>query len=131
MADAVHRESMRLEQSIDATDLDPREWLIFGKDRADEIPALRRLFESIDRQYLKIEGDTIVEMKQGEKDDIDATREGADRDAVADELIAPGSILRAFAEVLVDEINDLRVRGLLAPRSLAEFRDKVRAKLNG
>lgn len=68
-------------------------------------------------------------MSQAERDAVDATLEAAMLDAIADELDQVRTIMRAFAEVVLDEINNLRGQHGLAPRTLAQLKQAVRSKL--
>lgn len=76
-------------------------------------------------KYWIITGDVISLMSQAERDAVDAALEGAQLDSIADEL----TNMRAFAEVVLDEINDLRGEHSLQPRTLAQLRNAVRSKL--
>ena len=50
-------------------------------------------------------------------------------DGIADKTEAVGTFERAFAEVVLDEINLLRAEHSLAPRTLPQLKTAVRSKL--
>ena len=57
-------------------------------------------------KYWIITNDVVTLMSQPLRDAVDAAEEVARLDSVADELDRTQSILKAFAEVLVDELNN-------------------------
>lgn len=82
--------------------------------------------------YWIINGDLIELADQATRDSIDAARLSASRDAIAAELDLIASPLRAFAQVVLDEINLLRAEHPgFQPRTLAQLKNAMRAKLNG
>ena len=80
-------------------------------------------------KYWIVTGDVVSLMDQATRDAIDATAETIQLDAIADELTQARTILRAFAEVVLDEINLLRAQHSLPARTLAQLRTAVRSKL--
>ena len=82
-------------------------------------------------KYWLISGDTVTLMSQAERDAVDAAETVSRRDALADELDRTQTILRAFAEVVLDEFNNLRAQHGLQPRTLAQLKTAVRNKLDG
>ncbi len=69
-------------------------------------------------------------MSQPDRDAVDAALEVGTLDAVANELDQARTIMRAFAEVVLDEVNILRAQHGLAPRTLVQLKQAVRAKLS-
>lgn len=76
-----------------------------------------------------VTGDVVSLMDQAARDAVDAAEELVRLDSVADELERTQSILRGFAEVMLDEINLLRDEHNLPPRTLRQLRNAVRGKL--
>ena len=71
----------------------------------------------------------VTLMDQAARDALDAAAEVIRLDGVADELDRTQTIMRAFAEVVLDEINNLRGQHGLNPRTLAQLKNAVRSKL--
>ena len=84
---------------------------------------------TVESKYWNISGDTVSEMSQPQKDAIDAAELEVRRDGVSDQLDPVEDILRAFALVVLDEINTLRSQHGLANRTIAQLKNAVRAKL--
>lgn len=104
-------------------------------------------------KYWLIAGDTVTLMDQSARDAVDAAELSAESDSIADELDTPRTIVRAFAEVLLDELNAhaLKINAILdaidnannlgdvktsvaviadhPQRSLAQLKTAVRSKL--
>ena len=82
-------------------------------------------------KYWEITGDVISLLDQTARDAVDDAVDTVQLDAVADELTRTRTIMRAFAEVVLDEINILRadMSPPGAPRTLAQLRNAVRSKL--
>lgn len=85
----------------------------------------------VPKKYWKLTGDVLSVMSQAEKDAVDAAQLSTQRDNMAAVIENPNSVWRAFAEVVLDEINILRAQHALAPRTLAQLRTAMRNKLNG
>lgn len=110
MADAIKRSTLQHYASIDTTGFDPVEWLIFGTDRANEIPVLRALYQLVPARHLKIVNENVVEMLQSEKDAVDALLLNFQRDSIANFIENTQSYERAFAEILLDDRNMLATK---------------------
>lgn len=93
-------------------------------------------------KYWIITGDLVALMSQAERDAVDAAELVVRRDAVADTLDQIEDILRAFALVVLDEINLLREQfntttaesidlttTTFADRTIAQIKTAVRGKL--
>jgi len=80
-------------------------------------------------KYWIITGDIVTLLSQAERDAVDAAVLSTSRDGVADELDAVEDITRAFALVVLDEINTLRAQHGLADRTIAQLKTGVRNKL--
>lgn len=85
--------------------------------------------ESQPSKYWILTGDAFTLMDQAARDAVDAAEEVASLDAIADQLDQTRSIMKAFAEVVLDEINGLRDLHSLNPRTLAQLKTAVRSKL--
>ena len=101
-----------------------------------EYPALDWIFNpdmsptiGFDPRYWTVAGDVVSVVDQAARDAIDAAEAVARKDAIADELDRAETFMRAFAGVLLDEINTLRSQHALAARSLAQLKTGVRGKL--
>ena len=80
-------------------------------------------------KYWILTGDIFTLMDQAARDAVDAAEDIARLDNIADELDQTQSIMKAFAEVVLDEINILRGEHALTPRTLAQLKAAVRGKL--
>ena len=80
-------------------------------------------------RYWIITGDVITLADAPARVVIDEALEAGRLDGVADELDEVETVLRAFAEVVLDEINILRAEHSLTPRTLAQLKVALRAKL--
>lgn len=125
MGHFVHRINRTEHRSISPTDL-----LAGGGSLADYInnPDLSGVV-GVENKYWVITGDTVSEMSQGEKDAVDAAALEAQRDSTAAQLDVVEDVLRAFALVVLDEINTLRSQHGLADRTIAQLKAGVRARL--
>ena len=79
--------------------------------------------------YWVITGDNVTLMDQAARDAVDAAAETAQLDSIADELDQTRSIMRAFAEVVLDQVNDLRADHGRNALTLAQLKTAVRGKL--
>lgn len=93
-------------------------------------------------RYWEISGDSVLLADQATRDAIDAALAESDRDALITRVDDVEDILRAFASVLVDEINILRQQfnvttsesnqltdTAFTDRTLAQLRTALRNKL--
>jgi len=81
-------------------------------------------------QYWTINGDVVSLMPQAERDAVDAQVLSDQRDAMANELDRVEDVMRAFALVVLDEINALRTLHGLPARTIAQLKNGVRGKLD-
>ena len=82
-----------------------------------------------DTKYWIVTGDVVSLMSQAARDALDAAADTVQLDSIADELTQTRTFIRAFAEVVLDEINNLRSQHALPPRTLTQLRNAVRGKL--
>jgi len=103
MPDWLHRTDRLLLRSV------PRSKLPEPEANYIETPDLSAVagFPSI---YWIVTGDIVTLMDQAARDAVDAAALSDELDAVADELTNLRTITRAFAEVVLDEVNVLRAR---------------------
>ena len=80
-------------------------------------------------KYWTITGDVISLKSQSERDVIDAAEDSVQLDQIADQLQQTRTLTRAFAEVVLDEINLLRATQSLPPRTLTQLRNAARSNL--
>ena len=82
-------------------------------------------------QYWIITGDVVTLMDQAARDAVDTQILSDNRDVVANELDSIEGIMRAFAGVVLDEINTLRAVHSLPDRTLVQLKTAIRNKLGG
>jgi len=80
-------------------------------------------------KYWVITGDVITLMSQTERDAVDVAELNARRGDVSDELDQVEQITRAFALVVLDEINVLRAQHSLTARTISQLKTAVKNKL--
>ena len=80
-------------------------------------------------KYWTITGDVITLMNNGQRNAVDAALDTARLDSIADELDQTQTILKAFAEVMLDQLNTLRAEHGLNAATLAQLKTAVRNKL--
>ena len=120
MADVLERTTKQLRLSVNTPDFPIAQWI--------HNPDLLAV-TGFDSKYWIITGDVVTLMDQAARDAVDATELDAGRDATADQLDGLEDLIRAFALVVLDEINVLRGQHGLAPRTIAQLKNAVRAKL--
>ncbi len=124
MADVIHRTTKQFLLSVNDPDYPTQDWIhgpiINGQNFRDA---------GVETKFVKISGDTLTEMTQGEKDAVLAAELENARDSTATELEAVEGALRAFALVVLDEINTLRSQHSLAARTIAQLKNAMRNKL--
>ena len=81
--------------------------------------------------YWVITGDIVTLMNQAARDTVDADILTEQRDSVSNSIDTAESYERAFALVVMDEINILRAQHSLSDRTPAQLKVAVRAKLDG
>ena len=80
--------------------------------------------------YWIITGDIVSLMDQAARDAVDAANLIASRDALADELDRAETFMRAFALIVMDELNILRGQHGLADRTPAQLKTALRNRLD-
>lgn len=124
MPNYLHRTTLDYIPSIAPADL-PESVLNYIED-----PNLSAVI-GFPKYYWVINGDAVELANPAQRSAIDAQRLSNRRDTLANEIQRAETILRAFAEVVLDEINALRAEHLLPARTLSQLRDAIRNKLNG
>lgn len=81
-------------------------------------------------KYWIITDDIISLMSQAEMDAVDAAELVVSRDALADGIDRAESYSRAFALIVLDEINTLRSAHSLAARTPAQLKTALRNKMD-
>ena len=79
--------------------------------------------------YWIVTGDVVTLMDAAARAVVDAASEALQLDSISDELDQTQTILRAFAEVMLDQLNTLRAFHSLPAATLAQLKAAVRAKL--
>lgn len=118
----LHRTTLRQLHSVSPADLpSPRtEWI--------EEPDLSAV-TGFAPKYWIVTGNTITLMSATARAVVDAAQDSSELDVIANQLEETRSILRGFAEVMLDEINSLRGLHGRQPRTLRQLRNAVRNKL--
>jgi len=80
-------------------------------------------------KYWVISGDSVSLMSRAARDLIDADEESGRIDETADRMEKAKSFDRALILTLIDEINILRARHGMNPRTPRQFRNALRSKL--
>ena len=80
-------------------------------------------------KYWVIIGDSVHLMDPVARAVVDETELEAEMDALADELTRTRSLMKAFAEVVLEQINTLRAEHGLSQATLAQLKAAVRSKL--
>jgi len=80
-------------------------------------------------KYWIITGDVITLMDQAAQDVVDAAEDLARRNAMANSIFVTDPTMKAFAEVILEQINTLRTEHALPTATLAQLRAAVFGKL--
>ena len=81
-------------------------------------------------RYWAIAGDNVRLLNSAQRQAVDDQALSDTRDAQADQILVPGTDANAVAEITLDEINDLRVAAGKPPKTLQDYRNAYRGKLN-
>lgn len=119
MSNVLNRTTKEFRRSVNTPDFPLAAWIIN--------PDLSAV-EGFANKYWLIAGDVVSLMSQSARDVVDADENTARLDSVADELDRVETIMRAFAEVVLDEINTLRSQHGLNARTLSQLKTAVRGK---
>ena len=123
MPDFLHRTTKQYSTSVSYSDLaEPLANYIEGPDLSAVVG-----FSSI---YWILTGDVVTLANLAARDVIDAAILVAARDALADEIDQVESYSRAFALIVMDELNVLRAQHGLADRTPAQLKSAIRARLD-
>lgn len=111
-------------RSVNDPDYDVADW-IFNPDMSATVGFAPR--------YWTVTGDIVSVVDQAARDAIDAAALEARKDSIADELDATQTIMRAFAETVLDELNAHadKINGILdaidAANNLADVKAAIGA----
>lgn len=148
MADVLNTTSLEMRASVNEVQqpYDAAPWMVISRAQFD-------LWSTIPQQYRKWTGVAVEEMTGPEKMAVDLALLESSRDGIVQQLDQQEDILRAFAGLLVDELNDhsARVNAILnaidaaaslaalktavagiqnlPTRDLAQLRNAIRAKI--
>ena len=100
MANVINRTTLVFLTSVNDPEYADPPWLVVPPGSENEA-----VIAAVPTQYRKIAGDVISEMTQAEKDAVDAATVAAIRDDVAGRFDELEDITRAFALVVLDELN--------------------------
>jgi len=120
MANVLNRSTKQFITSANTPDYPVGEWII-NPDMSAVVGEPSK--------YWIITGDNVTLMDQAARDAVDAAEETAQLDSIADELDQTRTIMRAFAEVVLDQVNDLRADHGRNALTLAQLKAAVRGKL--
>ena len=82
-------------------------------------------------KYWSLSGDIFSLVDQATRDSIDADILTALRDTLADEIDRLETFMRAFALIVLDEINTLRSEHGLPLRTASQLKTALRSKMDG
>lgn len=123
MAAVLNRTTKQYIPSANTPDYPAAQWIIN--------PNLSAVI-GFDSRYWIITGDAVTLMSQAERDVVDATLIAARKDSISNDIDATHpSYQRALAEILIDEINNLRQKHnsmrteILAATSLANLQSRI------
>lgn len=119
MSNVLNRTTLQLKRSVNTPDYPIKDWVI-NPDISTVAGVLNK--------YWVLTGDVVSEMTQPEKDVIDLAELEASKDATAN-TIDVDPYLRAFALIMLDEINILRNAHGLNDRTAAQLKTALRNKL--
>ena len=120
MASVLNRTTKQYLASANTADYPPQDWIV-NPDLSAVVG-----FAS---KYWVIAGDAVSLMGSAARGDVDAAELDAARDTAVSEIDDIEAVLRAFANVVLDEINTLRDEHALAPRTLGQLRSAIRSRL--
>ena len=120
MATVLNRTTKRLLRSVPADGYPVIDWI--------HEPDISAVFGQPVKYWL-ITGDVVSLVDQATQDAIDAQEESDRFDSIADDLDRTQTVLRAFAEVMLDQLNTLRAFHSLPAATLAQLKSSVRSKL--
>lgn len=117
-----------------------RKWYSVDPSEVEGIPNVLQVARDVFRALTKfhiVENDAVREMMQPEKDALLAA-EAAQADtsmrtsakAPYTQLSSIGLTIRAFADIIKDEINILRAEHGLAPRTLAQLKTAIQNRID-
>lgn len=119
MANALNRVTKQFKRSVNTPDYPEADWII-NPDLSSVI--------GYPNKYWSIIGDVVSLLAQAERDAIDLAELEAGKDATAN-TIDTDPYLKAFALIMLDEINILRANDGLNPRTKAQLKTALRGKL--
>ncbi len=120
MADVLNRTTRQFQPSVNTPDFPVADWIINPDMSA---------VTGFASKYWVITGDVVTLMSAAEQGAVDDQALQTTRDAVADQMDGVEDVLRAFALVVLDEINTLRAQHLMQPRTIAQLKTAIRGKL--
>lgn len=136
---------VRYLRSVQESDYAAHPSVVINKDPSGDNPQVAALLAAnVPMSEWKVSGSNVVQLTQADKDAIAAaeasaaataaanyiTASKADAKVIVDKVDRYGRMLRAFAEVMVDEISILRAQHSLAPRTLVQLRNAINAKID-
>jgi hypothetical protein len=130
MANVLNRTTKEFRRSVNTPDYPVENWIIN--------PDLSSLIET-DSKYWIVEGDTVRDMTDVEKDVVDANEASAAEAAAktAAKAVIDGAdpimnkTLTAIAEVIQDELQALKNNTPLASRTMDQLKQAAKDKIDG
>jgi len=120
MANVLNRTTKVYLESVNTPDYPDTDWII-----NPDLSAVA----GWPAKYWIITGDVVTLMDASARATVDADELAAQRDALVAQMDQVESYTRAFALVVLDEINNLRALHSLADRTIAQLKNSVRNKL--
>jgi hypothetical protein len=110
MADVLNTSTREMRASVNeaASPYNAAPWIVITRAQFD-------LWSIIPQRYRKWTGSAVEEMTQPEKDAVDMALLEAQRDAIIQQLDQMEDILRAFAQLVMEQLNNhsTRINGVL------------------
>jgi len=119
MANVLNRTTKLYKTSVNTPDYDVADWII-EPDMAAVV--------GYEPKHWEVSGDVVSLMSQVDRDAVDAALLEAENDNVAGRLVVSG-FDKAFALIMLDEINILRSAAGLGNRTAAQLKTALRNKL--
>lgn len=118
MANVLNRLTRELRRSANTPDYPLADWIV-NPDLA--------AVEGLDPRYWRIVGDAVLAMARAERDAVDAAELAArvEAERASARVEVDGRVLKALAGIMLDEINALRAKASMTPRTADQLRTAI------
>lgn len=86
--------------------------------------------KGVERYYWKVENNSLMAMSPTERAAIDVQRTTEALDEKVEEYLTGREVTKAFALLLIDEINILREAASMQPRTMQQFVQAMKQRIN-